>query len=153
MLRSRSPRPSIVETGLHDSRNELVGSGPSAILRRPILRRDEILTALLLVLLLSFLCSWPSKLPPPLRAGWSARGLRDRKSDANPRSMSLIIRTAARSSRRRATRSESRGAAAGAKPGVKAGSGFVSYKAVCASIARAWFSMRFCRRRKLASSR
>jgi hypothetical protein len=37
-LRSRSPRPSTVLTGLQDSRKELEGSGPSAMVRRPIRR-------------------------------------------------------------------------------------------------------------------
>ena len=38
MLRSRSPKPSMV-VGLQDSRSELAGSGPSAIVRRPMRRR------------------------------------------------------------------------------------------------------------------
>jgi hypothetical protein len=39
LLRSRSPRPSTVETGDQDSRSDEEGSGPSAILRWPTRRR------------------------------------------------------------------------------------------------------------------
>lgn len=38
MLRSRSPRPSSVVAGLQDSRRELAGKGPSAMVRRPMRR-------------------------------------------------------------------------------------------------------------------
>lgn len=40
LLRSRSPRPSTVETGDQDSRREEAGKGPSAILRWPTRRRS-----------------------------------------------------------------------------------------------------------------
>src|SRR5690242_7691615 len=46
LLRSRSPRPSTVETGDQDSRREEAGSGPSAILRWPTRRRGGWETAL-----------------------------------------------------------------------------------------------------------
>lgn len=75
MLRSRSPKPSTVDTGLQDSRRLLAGSGPSAILRRPILRNGGKPTAL--GVLLSCSSSKPSA-PSLLLEFRSLRGLRER---------------------------------------------------------------------------
>lgn len=46
ILRSRSPKPSSVVAGLQDSRRELDGSGPSAMVRRPMRRSGGKPTAL-----------------------------------------------------------------------------------------------------------
>jgi hypothetical protein len=117
-LRLRSPRPSTVVAGLQDSRKELEGSGPSAIVRLPILRSGGKATALLSLL------SWPSSgasAVSPLVPNRSARGLRERairrEAEVSPRYgvLSLICD--------RSSSASIRDAAAGANPGVKAGRG------------------------------
>jgi hypothetical protein len=65
MLRSRSPSPSRVVAGLQDSRRELEGSGPSAMVRRPILRSGGKPTALL-----SLLSSSPSSTTTNVSCRW-----------------------------------------------------------------------------------
>jgi hypothetical protein len=119
-LRLRSPRPStVVAAGLQDSRRELEGSGPSAMVRRPILRSGGKATALLSLL------AWPSSgasACSPLMPDRSARGLRERASrrkevEASPRYGVLSLM------RDKSASASTRDAAAGANPGVKAGRG------------------------------
>lgn len=119
-LRSRSPRPSSVEAGLQDSRNELEGRGPSVMVRRPILRSGGKPTAWLSALL--------SKLSKPswrgaaaesrlLYVGASVWGLRERVR-SEPSDVVLRRRESLWCSA-----SALRDAVAGAKSGVRAGRG------------------------------
>lgn len=117
-LRLRSPKPSRAGTGLQDSRNELVGNGPSAMVRRPILRSCGKATGVLSLL------SWSSSgvlVPSLLGAYRSARGLRERvnlgwaarRYEGRSRTRETSRASCAVSAR------EGGEAVAGAKPGVR----------------------------------
>lgn len=121
-LRLRSPKPSRAGTGLQDSRNELLGNGPSAIVRRPILRSGGKATALLSLL------SWSSSgafAVSLLAADRSARGLRERVNLGEAARRYDALSRMRENSRALCVVSDSElcEAAAGAKPGVKTAMG------------------------------